>query len=62
MSLSVKMSGEDVANLSTATGKNDTERCCHQWRLSSSEDAVRLNTSPFSPQLFRHTRQTNSPR
>ncbi len=29
MSLSVEMSGENAANLPAATGKNDTQGCCH---------------------------------
>ena len=33
MSLSVEMSGEDVANLSAATGNHDAETCCHGRRL-----------------------------
>lgn len=33
MSLSVKISGEDVANLSAATGKNDTEMGSHACGL-----------------------------
>ncbi len=33
MSLSVQISGQDVANLSTATRKNDTETSSHTCRL-----------------------------
>ena len=33
MSLSVKMSGENVADLSVATGKNDTEMGSHACGL-----------------------------
>jgi hypothetical protein len=33
MSLSVKISEEDVANLSAATGKNNTETGFHACRL-----------------------------
>ena len=33
VSLSVEMSGEDVANLSAATGNHDAETCCHGRRL-----------------------------
>jgi len=37
MSLSVKMSGENVADLSVATGKNDTEVGSHACGLSGAE-------------------------
>jgi hypothetical protein len=37
MSLSVKMSGENVADLSVATGKNDTEMGSHACGLSGAE-------------------------
>jgi hypothetical protein len=33
MSLSVKISGEDVANLSATAGENDTEMGFHTYRL-----------------------------
>jgi len=33
ISLSVKMSGEDVANLPATSGKNDTEMSFHAWGL-----------------------------
>ena len=37
MSLSVKMSGENVADLSIATGKNDTETGSHVCGLCGAE-------------------------
>jgi hypothetical protein len=37
MSLSVKMSGENVADLSVATGKNDTEMGSHICGLYGAE-------------------------
>ena len=37
MSLSVKMSGENVADLSVATGKNDTEMGSHVCGLHGAE-------------------------
>jgi hypothetical protein len=33
MSLRVEVSGEDVANLSVTTGKNDTETGFHTYRI-----------------------------
>jgi hypothetical protein len=51
MSLSVKMSGENVADLSVATGKNDTEMGSHVCGLygaelsSSSIGSLRTNPS-----------------
>jgi hypothetical protein len=37
MSLSVKMPGENVADLSVATGKNDTEMGSHACGLQGAE-------------------------
>jgi len=51
MSLSVKMSGENVADLSVATGKNDTKMGSHACGLSglnsaaSSISSLRMNPS-----------------
>ena len=42
MSLSVKMSGENVADLSVATGKNDTEMSSH------AADSIGLNSAASS--------------
>jgi hypothetical protein len=45
MSLSVKMSGENVADLSVAAGKNDTEMGSH---CQPRKPADRIKTSPFA--------------
>jgi hypothetical protein len=58
MSLSVKMSGENVADLSVATGKNDTEMGSHACGLYG--EMILHASFCESNRIFRSIQEQNS--